>query len=525
MTIKPQISSKTAGSNGSDGKRLNITGLVIACSDSPVATGVSEMEVEGDGWRFQLIDGLCGNSDAIDDAVADENIDRLVVALCKGGYSKTEVLTRSRRAGIETFGTQIVEIPASADDHVNKAVSITAVRGAIARSEAFVSADPANIKTSFSGNNGKMTRRALFTIPPIEYRPVPTIDRLTCIAGSGCNQCEKACPHGAIKNVAGAIKVDVAACKSCGICVAACPQLSVEFPGYSPSEIESHVEAVLTNQDARSSASDVVFTCSKSENLPAGDWQFVPVACAAMVPASALLSTIAAGARSVGILRCVEQCAQQSGEKISGRIDYAKSVLERTGQNPDRVMNLPSADSGEVIISPTVSDAVSIIPSRIEFFGRTAASSSIMALNGPASVPLEPFVHPHSPIGIPVINSDGCTMCGTCSVVCPTGALTQNSSEGWVELLLDAAKCIACSECVAGCPEVANGAIELELRTDVAALSVGPVILNSDQTVACSRCETTFTSQLTLKRLEQLLGDLYTHELYGTLCPECRTLG
>jgi ferredoxin len=102
--------------------------------------------------------------------------------------------------------------------------------------------------------------------------------------------------------------------------------------------------------------------------------------------------------------------------------------------------------------------------------------------------------------------------------------LTQRDSEDWVELLLDASKCIACGECVAGCPEVANGAIELELRTDVAALTVGPVILNSDQTVSCTNCETAFTSQLTLKRLEQLLGDLFSHELYGTLCPECRTL-
>jgi ferredoxin len=522
MTIKQSVNSTLSNSGDSDDGILNISGLVLICGDSPVATGISEMNVDGDVWRILVINGLCRDADAIGDAVPAERVDRLIVALCKGGYSKTEVLTRSRRAGVETFGTQIIEIPESTQDHVNKAVAITAVRGAIARSEAFVSAGPENIKTSFSGNNGKITRRALFTIPPIEYRPVPTIDRLSCIAGSGCSQCEKACPHGAIKNVAGAIKVDAGACNSCGVCVAACPQLAVEFPGYSPSEIERQVETVLQSEDAKSV--DIVFTCSKSEDLPVGDWQFVPVACAAMVPAAALLSTVAAGARSVGILRCVEQCAQQSGETVSGRIDYARDVLERTGLDPDRVLALPPADSGEAIPGPSVPAPALAGSIGIEIFGRTAASSSILALSDRTPTAFEPFVHPQSPIGIPVISSAGCTMCGTCSTVCPTGALTQRDSEDWVELLLDASKCIACGECVAGCPEVANGAIELELRTDVAALTVGPVILNSDQTVSCTNCETAFTSQLTLKRLEQLLGDLFSHELYGTLCPECRTL-
>lgn len=523
MTVNSQLNSVTHDADDPPRKLPTLAGLVLICSDSPATSSVAGVGVvEGGTWRLQTIEHLCRNTSKIGEAVSTEQIDRLIVAMCQGEYSKTEVLSRSRRAGVQTFGTQIVELPASGSELSNKAVAVTAVRGAIARAEALNHINPENVKTTFSGSGEKISRRALFTIPPIEYRPVPTVDRSTCIAGSGCSQCEKACPHDAIKNQAGSVKVDIAACNSCGICVAACPQRAVEFPGYSPTEIENHVEAILTGADG--SATNIAFACSKSTNLPIEDWQIVPVACAAMVPTAALLSTVASGARSVGILRCREECAQKSTDKIEGRIDYARQVLERTGNDPERIVNLAPADSGEIHVAPDFPDPSPPDTVSIDIFGRTAASSSVLGLNALASTPIQPFTHPYSPIAIPAVSSSTCTMCGTCSAVCPTGALRQVNSNGWVELTLDAAKCMACAECVTGCPEVANGAIELELRTDVTALTVGPVILNSDQSVSCDNCNAVFTSAGTLSKLESLLGEEYTYEAYGALCPECRTL-
>ena len=525
MTIKTQANSLVTNTNGSSSdptSKSTISGLVLICADSPVATSVAGMKIEGNTWRLETIENLCRNSDAIGDAVSSEPTNRLIVALCQGEHSKSEILARSRKAGIETFGTQIVEISSADQDHSNKAAVVTAVRGTIARSEAFSSPAPENIKTAFSGSGEKISRRALFTIPPIEYRSVPTINRSVCIAGSGCTQCEKSCPHNAMKNVAGAVKVDIGACKSCGLCVAACPQRAVEFPGYSPEEIESQVEQVLSINDDK--ATNVAFACSKSAKLPIDDWQIIPVACAAMVPAAALLSSVASGARSVGILRCVEECAQQSGNEVDGRIDYAKNILERAGLDSNRLVNLAPAVLEMENPSPKVAEPKSINSPAIGFFGGTAASRSVLAISEQSADGIEPFSHPFSPIAIPVINSSGCTMCGTCSAVCPSGALTQRNSKDQIELAFDASKCIACNECVASCPEKANGAIELELRTDVTALTSGPVILNSDHSVSCKNCSTQFTSQLTLERLEELLGEDYSQDLYGELCPECRTL-
>lgn len=526
MTINTRTSSVANNSNRVIENTQIISGLVLVCGNSPVSSNLKEIAIKGDEWRVKVIDDLCRRPAAISDIVSGEHVNRLIVALCQGEFSKTEVLSRSRRAGVQTFGTQIIEIPPVGQERTNHAVAVTAVRGAISRSEAFPGTSPENIKTTFSAPGEKISRRGLFTIPPIEYRSVPTISRSVCIAGSGCTQCEKECPHNALKNVAGAVQVDTQACNSCGICVAACPQRAVEFPGYSPYEIEQQVQTVLPDEEGV--PTNIAFACSKSVNLPIENWQIIPVACAAMVPASALLSSLASGARSVGVLRCVEECAQQSNEKVSGRIDYAKNILERTGAHPDRVVDLApanlSAALNEQVPAPDVLGLKLADAMPINIFGRTAASSSVLSLDEMSPETLEPFSHPYSPMGIPVVNSAGCTMCGTCSAVCPAGALTQTSSDGWVELMLDAVKCIACGECVANCPEVSNGAIELELRTDVSALRVGPVIQNSDQSISCKKCEAPFTSQLTLKRLENLLGDMFTHELYGTLCPECRTL-
>jgi ferredoxin len=522
MTINTPNNSVANNLNGSITEKPVISGLVLVCANSPVSSVLAKMAVDNEAWCIQVIDDLCRKPDRINEVVSSDQINRLVVALCQGEYSKTEVLSRSRRAGVETFGTQIIEIPSDGQGHINKAVAITGIRGAIARSEAFPGAEPENIKTSFADSGEKISRRALFTIPPIEYRSVPTIDRSVCIAGSGCTQCEKECPHDAIKNVGGTVNIDVGACNSCGICVAACPQRAVEFPSHSPSEIEQQVEAVLSSENG--AGTNIAFACAKSANLPIDNWQIVPVACAGMVPAAALLSSLSSGARSVGILRCVEECAQQSKNTIDGRIDYAKHVLERTGFDPARIVDFAPADSQATPGIPEVTEPTSTKNVAINIFGHTAASTSVLALNELSPTTIEPFSHPYSPIGVPVVNSAGCTMCGTCSAVCPAGALSQINSEGWIELTLDAAKCIACGECVASCPEIANEAIELSLQTDIAALTVGPVILNSDQSVSCTKCNLPFTSNRTLQRLEDLLGDDFSHDLYGALCPECRAL-
>jgi len=497
-----------------------IIGLTLVCGDSPVSDHLGSMNADDDSWQIEVVEGLCDNSDRILDAVSDHPCNRLVLALCQDSYSKTVVRQRARRAGVGVFANLIVEIPAAGNESANKAVAITAVRSGMARIGSQKESKPENAKTSFASNSEKISRRALFTIPPIEYRVIPTVDKTLCMAGAGCSQCETACPHDAIKNAAGNAIVDTNACKSCGLCVTACPQRAIEFPGYSPNEIEQHVSTILEYSDGI--AANVAFACEKSVTVPIDDWQIVPVACAAMVPASALLGAITAGAGSVGILRCVEQCSQRSSDKVTGRTDYARKVLENAGLDSSRIVDMAPADTGVSLETPAAIAAIAVRQGSLEFFGTTAAANSILGIESLSSGSVSPFVHPLAPVGIPVIDQEACTMCGTCSLGCPTDALRQEDNDGQAVLTFDASKCVACGECASNCPEAENGAIRLELITNVSALNTGAVELNVDGSVTCERCKANFTSTRTLKRLETLLGEDYSHELYGTHCPECR---
>lgn len=521
MTTDTRTNQTTADDDRSQ-RPEKTGGLIFVCEDSPASQQVVGIEAEFPSWQFASAPGLCHDSALVGTVEFDNAIDRAIFALCRGRHSQNEFRSRARRAGIETFGVQFVELPANSSDSVNEASSITTIRGAIARAEAFPGARPENTKTVFSNGGGKISRRALFTIPPIEYRPVPTITSSICIAGAGCNQCEKACPHDVLKNVGGTVEIDGSACSSCGICVSACPQRAVEFPGYSPAEIERQVDAVLAAKDA--GPHNIVFACSKSSEMPSDEFRIIPVACTAMVPAAALLSTLAAGAKSVAVLRCKEQCRQKASPGVKGRAEYTRQILEALGEDPERVLSMPTADSGLPFAVPTVSDPLEVKQEAVEIFGRTAAASSVLRLSDRSTGQLKSFVHEYSPIGIPRIDSSSCTMCGTCDAVCPTGALRQVTDDH-VELSLDVAMCIACGECVDNCPENAAGAITLELRTDIAALTGGVVVLNRDDSVICTKCNKPFTSALTLNRMKELLGDAFSYELYGKLCPDCRALG
>jgi ferredoxin len=47
-------------------------------------------------------------------------------------------------------------------------------------------------------------------------------------------------------------------------------------------------------------------------------------------------------------------------------------------------------------------------------------------------------------------DEDRCTHCGACITICPTGAFYTDKKT--MQVIFDAAKCIACELCVKGCP-------------------------------------------------------------------------
>jgi ferredoxin len=502
--------------------------FVAVCGEPRVRAQLGEvgrrLEASDDGLVFEQVDGLCSDLNAISERVTGAAARRLVLGLCPGEFSPTEVQRFARRARVDPFGVQVPDLRSWRDMFPAPAAvsgAATALLAAVARARAFKGSLPEQSKAVLSDLSEAVSRRAFFRFPAVRYAPVPAIDSGACVAANGCTQCVRTCPHGALSADGGAVRVDRSACKSCGFCVTACPQRAVDLPGYAAHEIEAQVGA-LTGEDR---SLPIVFACRSASRPPAPGWQTVHVACAGMVPASALLAAIARGAQEVGVYRCTSNCANSAADRLAGTVDYCRQVLLTAGESPDRVRLLPPGD-----------EVRSESPSaRMDRSGRTLKANAAMELFGAGasgravleiarSTPGAPVIidHTSSPLGLPEINPDACTACGTCSSACPAGAIHQTDGSDETVIVVDPARCIGCGDCVSSCPERNRGAISVSTTTDVARIAAGPRVQFRATGVGCRVCGRVFTTREVLGRLRTMLGDDYREDPLGTLCPDCR---
>jgi formate hydrogenlyase subunit 6/NADH:ubiquinone oxidoreductase subunit I len=63
--------------------------------------------------------------------------------------------------------------------------------------------------------------------------------------------------------------------------------------------------------------------------------------------------------------------------------------------------------------------------------------------------PSEAFVPPEGTLGMPDVDCDKCSLCGECSGVCPTGAISATDRS----ITVDLGRCIFCGECARSCPD------------------------------------------------------------------------
>lgn len=82
----------------------------------------------------------------------------------------------------------------------------------------------------------------------LELEPiVASVDQDSC---SWCNECSIACPYEAIKQVEEKGKkvaqINQSVCKGCGMCLPVCPSDSIELTAFSNNEIESMIDALVT---------------------------------------------------------------------------------------------------------------------------------------------------------------------------------------------------------------------------------------------------------------------------------------
>ncbi len=475
-----------------------MTGHALLCSDhGAVDPGSAHMNVT-------LIPRLCEEPRRIVQHLGEEEV--VVLGLSEGGFSLGEVQRTLRSVGLDPFGVPIVDLQES---ETAERLQV-ALRGAVARAEAFTGSGPQHSKAVLPE---QFSRRDVLRLPQPEYLPAPGIDPGLCAAGDGCRACVEVCPQTAYRWDGARIEYDKSTCEPCGLCVTTCPVGAITNPAATPGQVAAQIEAVVA---AAAGPLGIVYSCRAAEPVIEADWYRVELPCAAMVTPQWLLAPLLMGVSAVAARPCRDAgCPRMLDEVVLANLDYSTALLEELGLDTTRIGGVLLAE-----LPPPLSPVLLTDPLEAGRFPELLSALAASSTTGTVSM----AAHDASPVAVVEINSETCTGCTTCAQTCPTDALGMAQADGRVEISFDAAACTACGQCVPRCPEREHGAIVLERRTDLAALQAGRSVLFVDRLLVCERCGAPIASAPMMERITALLGpeEEGVVSVIGKLCIDCR---
>jgi ferredoxin len=463
----------------------------------------------------------------------------LVLGLCSRDYSMAELEAQARKAGLDPFGVEVVNLGSycaqvSAKPQATEKAKIL-LKAACARAEVFPESRPDSVKPVLSWDH-TVSRRSLFTLPPLRYEPVASIRKESCISDEGCRVCANSCPRQALSPLEdGPMTCDKSRCTGCGACVSACPQTAIDLPGASSKQIEAQIAALVNTDSASLYPRAILFVCRKSAHVLDDlarkglsyppNWIPMEVPCIGMVTPTWLLHCLDLGAAAAAVLPCErDDCRFGQREVVEGRIAYCREFLELIGGTPDSVRLLDPLD--EERLASSLKD----LPVREKraggnghgeppLFAPGASAQTILGLAEQFASPLDrTLMHPYSPVGVVTI-SQGCTACEACVHACPTRALRVQRDTESMSLIFDATLCIGCQACASICPE---RVVRVEKVTDLSLLAQGRFTLYRDSEVRCQTCGAPIAPGAMLKKITALLGSHPAVPAITRYCLSCR---
>lgn len=503
----------------------------------------------GTAAQMEVVDDLCHQPRELSRAAASGG-ERLILGLCSGDYSELEVQSHARKAGIDPLGVEIVNLGSyCARVHARPEGTAKAkvlLSAAVARAQAFPGTGPETVKPYLVRGHQKVSRRALFTLPPIGYRAVAYIQPELCASETGCQLCVETCPLSALKQDGGRVSLDKSRCQACSLCEVACPRGAIEQPTHSLHQLEAQITALLHTPALDSSQPRaLLFVCQRNTTMEElgkkrfsypVSWLPITVPCAGMPSAAWLLQCLALGAEAVSVVGCGGDCSFGQQGHIEGRVAYCRELLGLMGGSPERVRLLDSSSAKSLAqaLSEPLEDGIrrgDALLQQASLLGPQTTAQVIQKMSEEyGASPTLSLAHPYSPLGLVNIDADKCTGCGACAEACPTGALAFQQEEGTVSLTFDPSLCSGCGQCVGWCPEAAQQVVHVEKVTNLQALSLGKAVLYQDQEVRCELCGSAIGPSAMIRRIKSVLlgkGDTSAAVMAAITrrCPSCRGAG
>lgn len=518
---------------------------VLLCADLGESSEDSELKAVADGLEksgsdvhVEIVPDLCKQTDRTLKNVSQRGVERLVLGLCSRVSAEHEFQGWARRAGLDPYSFELIDLHRWAHDNGSSQdmeEAVLLLKAAVERLQAFKGSDPEQLKMKILYEERKLSRRSLVSLPPWAYEAVPSVKMESCLGHDQCGLCVDACPVDAIEKVSGELTVNKLECKTCGLCQAACPVGAFNFPGSGLDQYEAEIPALLS-QGSRG----LVIACRRTGEtlegsngrspLPAG-WLPIEVPCMGAVTPGWILQALAGGASSVALLSCGEYCRMSQGSIVDKRVDYIQEMLGLLGVDSpkERVMTVPAKSSA---LAGALDDAPSLksingrmSPSDLTLIEPAATAEAIVKLVNEKEAVKDPsLTHDASPMGLVRINKETCTTCGSCASFCPTAALDVVEEDEKLVLTYDTLSCVNCGRCAPVCPE--SNTISVEGTTDLVAIMKGRATIKEEGVARCKNCGRPIAPTAMLNRIQSMLDDNDSSEelvkALTELCSDCR---
>jgi coenzyme F420-reducing hydrogenase delta subunit/ferredoxin len=175
------------------------------------------------------------------------------------------------------------------------------------------------------------------------------VDEEKCAA---CLTCVRMCPFG-VATVDKTAIMPEEKCQACGLCAAACPAAAIALKRFGTNQMKDQLTGLaeeikdlprpfIVSYCCLFLADDREFILDKREHYKQTGVYLILVPCVARLSVPDLLSPFEMGTDGLSIIGCShDDCLYPTAEeRLGGRVDIAKNVLEEVGVEPDRIESL-----------------------------------------------------------------------------------------------------------------------------------------------------------------------------------------